>query len=435
MSSLIDYVQVNVKAGKGGDGMVAFRREKYVPDGGPAGGDGGRGGSIYFQVDEGLRTLLDFRYHRHIKAKNGENGMSKNKYGADAEDAYISVPPGTIVRRADNQQLIADLVEHNQVALIAKGGRGGRGNVKFATHKNPAPSIAENGEPGEEFDVILELKMIADIGIVGLPSAGKSTLLSVVSNAKPKIADYHFTTLEPNLGVVKVDSDHEFIVADMPGLIEGASEGVGLGIQFLKHIERTKALWHVLDMSGEYVDPFESYLTVQEEIGQYNELILERPSIIVANKMDTFDAKENLELFKTSLAEYYQSIDRDQPPVIEISAWQNKGTASLIQLTQSILASAEEIALFEEEAEDQVVYQLETPEPDFVIHQISESEWEITGARIEKLFAMTNLAHDESLARFARQMRRMGIDDALREQGAQNGDIITISGYQFEFLD
>lgn len=436
MSSLIDYVKVNIKAGKGGDGMVAFRREKYVPDGGPAGGDGGKGGSVYFKVDEGLNTLLNFRYQQHIKAKNGENGMSKNKYGADSDDLYISVPPGTIVRHAESNQLIADLTEHGQVALIAKGGRGGRGNTKFATHKNPAPSIAENGEPGEQFDVILELKLIADVAIVGLPSAGKSTLLSVVSNAKPKIADYPFTTLEPNLGIVKSSLDSEFIVADMPGLIEGASDGVGLGIQFLKHIERTKLLWHVVDMSGDYNDPIESFKTIMNEIASYNERILLRPMIVVANKMDIPEAELYLDEFQTYIDECNQSGWNILPQIYRISAWQQQGIDSLIQGTQTILNETEFIPVVEEETQTMTtIYELDEEESDFNIDKVDEYTWIITGERIEKLVSMTNMAYDESIARFARQMRGMGIDDALRARGAKAGDVVEISGIKFDFVD
>ena len=287
MSTFLDRAQVTAIAGKGGDGMVAFNREKYRPDGGPAGGDGGNGGNVIFRVDEGLRTLMDFRYNRHFKAKGGENGMSKSKYGANAEDLIVKVPPGTLVREAKTQRIIADLVDHGQEAIVAKGGRGGRGNIKFATHKNPAPSIAENGEPGQEVELALELKVLADVGLIGYPSVGKSTLLSVISNAKPKVADYQFTTLVPNLGVVHLALDQEFVVADMPGLIEGASQGVGLGIDFLRHIERTKVLLHVVDMAGVHGrDPFDDFKSIMEELGRYHAKLLLRPMIIVANKVD-----------------------------------------------------------------------------------------------------------------------------------------------------
>lgn len=435
MSTFLDRARITVKAGKGGDGMVAFRREKYVPDGGPAGGDGGRGGSIILRVDEGLRTLMDFRYNRHFKAKNGENGMSKSKYGAAAEDLVVHVPPGTIVRNAQTNALIADLVEQGQEIIVAKGGRGGRGNIKFATHKNPAPSIAENGEPGEEFDLQLELKVLADAGLVGYPSVGKSTLLSVISNAKPKIADYQFTTLTPNLGVVSIGYDREFVVADMPGLIEGASQGVGLGIHFLRHIERTKVLLHVIDMAATHErDPFQDFLDIMHELEAYNEKLLRRPMLIVANKMDEQAAQDNLPIFKEKLAAYCQEQEREPYEIFEISAWQTKGLQPLLLRTHDLVEHAEFVPLLEEEVVAQVHYGLEEEVP-FEIHAIEPGYWQITGAKIEKLYAMTNMAHDESIARFARQMRSMGIDDALRELGAQAGDLVELSGYQFEFMD
>lgn len=433
MSNFLDFARVNVKAGKGGDGMVAFRREKYVPDGGPAGGDGGKGGSVIFRVDEGLATLRDFRYNRHFKAKNGENGMSKSKYGADADDLYVKVPPGTIVRRADDGQFIADLVNHGQIATIAKGGRGGRGNIKFATHKNPAPSIAENGEPGEEFEIELELKLIADVALVGLPSVGKSTLLSVISNAKPKIADYHFTTLEPNLGLVRL-RDFEYIVADMPGLIEGASEGIGLGIQFLKHIERSKVLIHVIDISGrEGRDPFQDFLVIMNELEAYHRKLIQRPMVIAANKIDLLEDESQYDNFKTKIQAYFQDKNLDLPLIVKISAWKTQGVNHLIEETGKIVQNTEFIPL--EEEVEQIHYTLEKEEDDFVIEKIADHHYLISGTKIEKLFAMTNMAHDESIARFSRQMRGMGIDDALRNLGAQEGDIIELSTYQFEFMD
>ena len=300
----VDHVKVYVKGGDGGDGMVAFRREKYVPNGGPAGGDGGHGGNVVFQVEEGLRTLMDFRYKRHFKADRGEHGMSKGMHGRRAEDLIVKVPPGTVVMDEETGTVIADLVEHGQQAIIAKAGRGGRGNCRFATPANPAPELAEKGEPGQELNVILELKVLADVGLVGFPSVGKSTLLSVVSAAKPKIGAYHFTTIVPNLGMVETEDNRSFAMADLPGLIEGAHEGVGLGHQFLRHIERTRVIVHVIDMSGmEGRDPYEDYLTINEELKQYNLRLTERPQIIVANKMDMPGAEENLEIFRGKVGE------------------------------------------------------------------------------------------------------------------------------------
>lgn len=436
MSTFLDHAKVDVKAGKGGDGMVAFRREKFVPDGGPAGGDGGRGGDVIFIVDEGLRTLMDFRYNRHFKAKNGENGMSKSKYGAGADDLYVKVPPGTIIRNAQTGQFIADLVDNGQQYTVAKGGRGGRGNIRFATHKNPAPSIAENGEPGEEVELELELKVLADVALVGYPSVGKSTLLSIISNAKPKIADYQFTTLVPNLGVVQLQQGQEFVVADMPGLIEGASEGVGLGIQFLRHIERTKVMLHVIDMAAIHGrDPYEDFVNIMNELEAYNERLLLRPMLIVANKMDEASAAENLIDFKEKMANYYQERGLEVPEIITISAWQNQGIDTLLKKTASLVQTAEFIPLEEEEEVEEAYFTLETEEEPFFVEKVEDGFYRISGAKIEKLFAMTNMAHDESVARFTRQMRGMGIDQALRDIGAQTGDIVELSTFQFEFMD
>lgn len=436
MSTFLDHAKVEVKAGKGGDGMVAFRREKYVPDGGPAGGDGGQGGDVIFIVDEGLRTLMDFRYNRHFKAKNGENGMSKSKYGAGAEDLIIKVPPGTIVREAATGQFMADLVDNGQKFTVAKGGRGGRGNIRFATHKNPAPSIAENGEPGEELELELELKVLADVALIGYPSVGKSTLLSLISNAKPKIADYQFTTLVPNLGVVQLANQQEFVVADMPGLIEGASEGVGLGIQFLRHIERTKIMLHVIDMGAVHGrDPFVDFTDIMDELEAYNERLLLRPMLIVANKMDEAISEENLKIFEEKLNAYYGERELEVPEIFPISSWQNKGVDQLIKKTASLVQNEEFIPLEEEVEIEEAYYTLEQEEAPFEVEQVEEGFYRITGAQIEKLFAMTNMAHDESIARFQRQMRGMGIDQALRDIGAQTGDIVELSTFQFEFMD
>lgn len=435
--ALIDQARINIKAGDGGDGMVAFRREKYVPDGGPAGGDGGRGGNVVFEVDEGLNTLLDFKYNRHFKAENGEHGKIKGMHGRGAPDLVIKVPPGTVIRDYETGALLADLVEHGQTVVAAKGGRGGRGNVRFATHANPAPYIAENGEPGESFELSLELKLIADVGLLGYPSVGKSTLLSVVSNAEPKIADYQFTTLEPNLGVVELSGQRTFVMADMPGLIEGASEGVGLGINFLKHIERTNVLLHVIDMAAVHGrDPFEDYVTLMNEIKAYNEKLWLRPMLIVANKMDLPVASDNLELFKMELKEYVSKHNLEMPEIFEISAYQTKGVQELMERTYELVQEAPYIDLYEdEEVQTFAHYQLEEDEPDFRIEKLDAGYYLITGEKIEKLFLMTNFEHDQSIRRFTRQMRGMGIDEALREAGAEHGDIVELSGYQFEFLD
>lgn len=435
MSTFLDYAKVKLIAGKGGDGMVAFRREKYVPDGGPAGGDGGNGGSIIFKVDSGLRTLLDFRYKKIFKGNNGENGMSKSMYGRGAKDTYVLVPPGTIVRNAGTNELIVDMTEFGQEAVIAKGGRGGRGNKKFATHKNPAPEVAENGEPGEEIDVVLELKVLADVGLVGFPSVGKSTLLSVVSSAKPKIAAYHFTTLVPNLGMVQVPhTSEQFVMADLPGLIEGASSGVGLGIQFLKHIERTRVILHVIDMAAtDGRDPFDDFEKINYELQQYELRLLERPMIIVANKMDMPESVENLVIFKQKLEQHYPD---QEFPIFEISAYQNSGLEPLLIETAKVLEKTPAFPLFIDETPqlENVVYTLETTQ-EFTISRDDDSTWVLSGEKLEKLFTMTNFAHDESVMRFARQLRSMGVDEALRKRGAQNGDFVRIQSFEFEFVD
>src|SRR4051812_8679236 len=338
----VDQTKIYVKAGDGGNGMVAFRKEKYIPKGGPAGGDGGKGANVVFEVNEGLRTLMDFRYQRHFKAPRGEHGMSKNQHGAHAKDMIVKVPPGTVVIDEKTKEVIADLVENGQRAIIAKGGRGGRGNSRFATPANPAPELSENGEPGQERDVILELKLLADCGLVGFPSVGKSTLLSIVSAARPKIAEYHFTTIVPNLGMVETEDGRSFVMADLPGLIEGASEGVGLGHQFLRHIERTRVIVHVIDMAAtEGRDPFEDYLAINKELKEYNLRLTERPQIIVANKMDMPDAEENLEMFKEQLEEDY--------PIFPISALTRQGLRDLLYAIADKIEETPEFPLDHEE--------------------------------------------------------------------------------------
>lgn len=427
----VDQVKIYVKAGNGGDGMVAFRREKFVPNGGPAGGDGGKGADVVFVVDEGLRTLVDFRFKRIFKAEHGENGMSKSMHGRGAEDLVVKVPQGTIVKDIDTGEIIADLVAHGQRAVIAKAGRGGRGNKRFATPANPAPELSENGEPGQERNVQLELKVLADVGLVGFPSVGKSTLLSVVSAARPKIAAYHFTTIVPNLGMVDAGDGRSFVMADLPGLIEGASQGVGLGHQFLRHIERTRVIVHVIDMSGsEGRVPYEDYMAINNELEQYNLRLMERPQIIVANKMDMPDAEENLNEFKTKIAE--------DIPVFPISAVTKTGLRELLLAIADKLETTPEFPLneiLEQEDEDTVLYKYVAEEPDFEISREPDGTFVLSGAKIERLFTMTNFERDASISRFARQLRAMGVDEALRKRGAKDGDIVRLLDYEFEFMD
>ncbi|EAG0994063.1 GTPase ObgE [Listeria monocytogenes] len=427
----VDQVKIYVKAGNGGDGMVAFRREKFVPNGGPAGGDGGKGADVVFVVDEGLRTLVDFRFKRIFKAEHGEHGMSKSMHGRGAEDLVVKVPQGTIVKDIDTGEIIADLVAHGQRAVIAKAGRGGRGNKRFATPANPAPELSENGEPGQERNVQLELKVLADVGLVGFPSVGKSTLLSVVSAARPKIAAYHFTTIVPNLGMVDAGDGRSFVMADLPGLIEGASQGVGLGHQFLRHIERTRVIVHVIDMSGsEGRVPYEDYMAINNELEQYNLRLMERPQIIVANKMDMPDAEENLNEFKTKIAE--------DIPVFPISAVTKTGLRELLLAIADKLETTPEFPLneiLEQEDEDTVLYKYVAKEPDFEISREPDGTFVLSGAKIERLFTMTNFERDASISRFARQLRAMGVDEALRKRGAKDGDIVRLLDYEFEFMD
>ena len=427
----VDHVKIYVKGGDGGDGMVAFRREKYVPMGGPAGGDGGHGANVVFEVEEGLRTLMDFRYKRHFKADRGEHGMSKGMHGKNASDLIVKVPPGTVVINAETKAVIADLVEHGQRAVIAKAGRGGRGNSRFATPANPAPELAEKGEPGEELDVILELKVLADVGLVGFPSVGKSTILSVVSAAKPKIGAYHFTTIVPNLGMVETKDGRSFAMADLPGLIEGAHQGVGLGMQFLRHIERTRVIVHVIDMSGmEGRDPYDDYVTINNELQEYNLRLTERPQIVVANKMDIPGAEENLEEFKKKVGEDVK--------VFPVSALSRQGMEPVLYTIADLLEVTPEFLLHEvteEESDATVLYKHTAKKDDYEIRRDDDGSWILEGGSIERLFKMTDFSREDGIRRFARQLRAMGVDEALRSRGAVDGDIVRLLEFEFEFID
>ena len=422
----IDRVKIYVQAGTGGNGTVAFRREAHVPKGGPSGGDGGRGGSVIFVATNSLSTLLDLRYYREYKAQNGEKGHAKKMHGADVDDLVIRVPVGTCVYDDDTGNIIADLTKDGQRAVIAKGGRGGRGNARFASSRNPAPKICENGEPGEKFNLRVELKLLADVGLVGFPSVGKSTLLSVVSKARPQIADYHFTTIVPNLGVVQVKDGRSFVMADLPGLIEGASQGKGLGHQFLRHIERCRVIVHIIDMSGsEGRDPYEDYVTINKELGEYEYHLLERPQIIVANKMDGDEAEENLKKFQEKLG--------DQK-VFPIIAPIHEGIDAVLYAVADALETAPDFFNQEEEQES-VLYTYKEEEKPFTIHNKGNGVWEVTGKKVERLVQMASFTTDDGFQRFALQIRNMGIDDALREAGCEDGDTVRLYDFEFEFYN
>lgn len=424
----VDQVNIYVKGGDGGNGIVAFRREKYVPNGGPAGGDGGKGGDVVFVVDEGLRTLMDFRYQKHFKADRGENGGPKNQHGKNAKDLVVRVPPGTVVYDRNTGALLADLTKHGERAVIARGGRGGRGNARFATPANPAPRHAENGEPGEEREVTLELKLLADVGLVGFPSVGKSTLLSVVSSAKPKIAAYHFTTIVPNLGVVSLEDGRSFVIADLPGLIEGAHQGAGLGHQFLRHIERTRVIVHVIDMAAtEGRDPYEDFVKINEELRQYEWRLLERPQVIAANKMDMPGAEENLRAFK-------EKLNDDSIPIYPISALTRTGLTALLAHVADLVERTPTFPIHVEDGQG-AVYKFAEKEPKFEIMRDDDGAFVVKGAAVERLFRMTDFNRDESVRRFARALRRMGVDDALREHGIEDGDTVRILDFEFEFVN
>lgn len=426
----LDEIIITVKGGDGGNGMVAFRREKYVDLGGPAGGNGGHGGNIIFQVDEGLSTLLDLRQNKVFSAPYGENGMSKSKHGANAEHYIVAVPPGTAVYEIledGNEVLLTDMVENLQQSIIATGGRGGFGNIHFSTHKNPAPSISELGEPGEIKKIRLELKMLADCGLVGFPSVGKSTFLAAVSNAKPKVASYHFTTLAPNLGVVQVNDDEHFVLADLPGLIEGASEGQGLGIQFLRHIERTKVIAHVVDIGGgEGRDPYNDYLLIKNELENYNPEINERPKVIIANKIDEFNAEENLETF-------INQVKDDNVSVFPVSAELSIGVDEVIQNIGKIVREISSSPMKIEKESYHLYKYNESKEGDFHIAKSPDGDYILSGSTVERLYKMTNFDQYEATVRFGNILRKMGVDAALKKMGAKHGDQIMLYDMVFNY--
>jgi len=425
----VDEVKILVKSGKGGNGALAFRHEKYMEYGGPSGGDGGKGGSIVFAVDEGMTTLVDLKYRKHVFARAGEDGGQKNMHGADSPDIIIPVPLGTMVFENESGKLICDLTHKDDRYVIAKGGKGGRGNARFATSRNQAPQIQENGEPSVTLEIRVELKLLADVGLVGFPSVGKSTLISVVSGARPKIADYPFTTLVPSLGVVEIDGVRSFVMADLPGIIEGASQGLGLGLQFLKHIERTRVIVHMIDMASTHGrDPYEDYLTINKELSEYKMLLGKRPQIVVANKMDLPEAKENLKVFKEKIG--------NEIEVFEIAAITKAGVKELMLKITEVLSKAKLVNIYEEDAkEDEVVYRYEPKDKEFNVVQINEKTYSVEGNLIVRLLQMTNFGSEESIKQLARRMRRYGVDDKLREVGCKNGDTVRIGEFEFEFVD
>ena len=421
-----DYAKIIIKSGNGGDGAITFRREKYVAAGGPDGGDGGRGGSVYFRVDPNANTLIDFRYSKKFKAQNGENGSGGNKYGKSGEDLYIDVPLGTIIKDAETGKVVADLSKENQVELVLNGGRGGKGNSHFATATRQVPRFAQAGEDGEEKEVILELKLLADVGLLGFPNVGKSTFLSRTTSATPKIANYHFTTLEPNLGVVKSSYGDSFVIADIPGIIEGASQGTGLGLQFLRHIERTRLLLHVIDVSGtEGRNPVEDFNTINEELKQYSEKLATRKQIIVANKIDSMQ-DENLykELEKMAKEKGIE--------IYKISAVTGEGVEELLRHVSEVLKTLPKEDIVEVVG-GKKVYSLEDEVP-FTITK-EDGMFIVDGPGVQKIMRRVNLEDNESMYYFQKCLDELGVNKALKEAGVKEGDTVKVVDWELEWMD
>jgi GTP-binding protein len=426
----IDKVELFVKAGKGGNGAIAFHREKFIDRGGPSGGDGGRGGSIFFVARSGLTTLIDFKFMHKVIGNDGENGGQEKCYGRKGEDVYIDVPVGAFVTEKETGRILADFTAPDQVIEIAKGGKGGKGNVKFANSRNQTPRIAENGDEGEEFNIVIELKLLADVGLVGFPSVGKSTLLSVLTNAKPEIADYHFTTLKPNLGVVSLVDGYDFVIADLPGLIKGAHLGKGLGLDFLKHLERCRVILHVIDMSAaDGRDPYEDYLAIKEELKQYGMRLLERPMIIVANKMDVDGSELYLEDFKNRI--------QDDVEIFPVSSFTREGLVELIKRTYELVKTTPEFPLVNlDEIQEITTFGLKE-EKDmnaFVIRK-EKGVFIIEGENIERLYKKINVSTDEGVMRLATILSKMGVEDALRKNGIKEGDTVRLVDFEFEYYE
>ncbi len=421
----IDFAEIYIKAGDGGDGVVSFRREKYIPDGGPDGGDGGTGGNVVFKADTGLRTLMDFRYKRKYIAERGENGGKRNRSGKGGANLEVRVPVGTIVKDKDTGRIIADISSEGQEVVIARGGKGGAGNQHFATPTRQVPNFARSGSPGREFTAVLELKLIADVGLLGFPNVGKSTLLSMVSSARPKIANYHFTTLSPNLGVVSLGEGGSFVIADIPGLIEGAHEGAGLGHNFLRHVERTRLLIHVIDIAEtDGRDAISDFDVINRELELYNPELAKRPQIIAANKIDALSEPEKLENFKTEMVQRGYK-------VFEISAATNQGVDELIRYTYEQLKTLPEIVLFDQEQEIDILQ--ETDEPKFAVRRENET-YVVEGSWVDKILGSVNFNDRESLQYFQRVMKNMGVIEALEEKGIEEGDTVRIGEIEFDFV-
>lgn len=421
----VDRVKIHVKGGNGGNGMVSFYRAKYITHGGPDGGDGGKGGSIIFVGDEGLNTLMDFRFKRLFKAQSGEDGGKRNCFGKDGEDVIIKVPVGTVIREAESGKVMADINKAGEEKVLIFGGKGGKGNQHFATPTRQAPRYAERGRIAKEYDVILELKLIADVGLIGFPNVGKSTLLSMVTNANPKIANYHFTTLSPNLGVVQGRYGDTFVLADIPGLVEGASEGIGLGHAFLRHVERTKVFIHVVDAAGvEGDDPVESVRKINRELEEYNPELLKRPQVIAANKTDIPEAAENV----ARLKEVYE---KEGYQVFPISAATNTGLDELLTVVGSILKNYPEDIIFEEDYEE--YDEVAVDQDPFTIEEEADGYFVVTGVGVEKMIGYTSIETEKGFAFFQKYLKEKGIIEALEEKGIEQGDTVRIYGLEFEF--
>lgn len=421
-----DYTKIIVKSGDGGSGAITFRREKYVASGGPDGGDGGKGGDVYFVVDPDQNTLINFRYNKKYKAQNGENGSGNRCFGKSGEDLYIKVPRGTVIKDAETLKVIADLSEEGQCELVFPGGRGGKGNSHFATATRQAPRFAQGGEKGIEKEVILELKLIADVGLIGFPNVGKSTILSMVTSARPKIADYHFTTLEPNLGVVKSEYGDSFVIADIPGIIEGASQGVGLGLKFLRHIERTRLLLHVIDVSGsENRNPVEDFKIINEELKKYSEKLATRKQIIVANKADVMQDE-------TLYKELEELAKKEDIKIFKISAATGEGLKELFRYVSEVIRTLPKETIVE--GDERVVYTLKEDIAEFEIIK-ENGEFIVQGPAVDRLMGRVNLEDNESLYYFQKTLHNLGIEEALKREGVQEGDTVRFNDWEFAWYD